>query len=140
MVRPGHPTLGQVAEPTPIRSHRGRFSTVFGLLVAGLRLRWRRFEISDNSMVPTLSDGDWTLGVQSTDLKVGDVVIALMPKRPGFLIAKRIGAIDPSNESLWLLADNSNGTDSRLFGWVPIEDVRARLVARYHPRPPGLLR
>jgi hypothetical protein len=128
-----------VAEPTPIRSQRTRFSTVFDLAIAALCWRWRRFEIADDSMLPTLSHGDWTLGIRSGDLRVGDLVVVAMPDRPGFLIVKRVAAADTTDGSFWLEADNSDGVDSRQFGWVPAQSVRARLVTRYHPWPPRLL-
>ena len=140
MVRPGHPTLEGVAEPTPIQSQRTRFRTVFDLVAGALLLRWRRFEISDDSMLPTLTNGDWTLGLRSANPKVGDVVVVIMPDRPGFLVVKRVGEIDPENDRLWLVADGPNGVDSRHFGWVPVQSVQARLTSRYHPWPPRFVR
>ena len=69
-------------------------------------------------------------------LRVGEVVVARRPGRPGLEIIKRIQAIDGSG-AIFLVGDNpSSSTDSRQFGAVPREQIVARVHWRYWPLPP----
>ena len=109
------------------------------IVVGALRWRWRRFEIVDHSMRPTLADGDWVLALARPHrLGVGDVVVFDLPGRREFPIVKRITAIDPRDGSLWLLGDDplAGSVDSRSFGAIPADAVTARLTLRYRPFPP----
>jgi len=72
---------------------------------------------------------------QMTPLRVGQVVVARRPDRPGLEIIKRIQAIDGG--AIFLVGDNpSSSTDSRQFGAVPREQIVARVHWRYWPLPP----
>lgn len=128
-----------MAEPTGKRLGRGR--ALASLIAAAFTLRIRRFEIADRSMEPTLGDGDWVLGaVRPGTVRPGDIVVLEMPGRPGFEIVKRVAAI--GDGSLLLEGDNpaAGSVDSETFGPVPAAAVSARLVLRYRPLPPHLLR
>lgn len=86
-------------------------------------------------MIPVLQPGDWVLGVRNpTSVDVGDVVVVDHPERPGFRLVKRV--VDRDADGLVLGGDNpGRSVDSRQFGSVPAEEVLARLVLVYHPRP-----
>lgn len=103
----------------------------------GAALRWRltRYEVAEDSMLPTLRPGDWVLGVRRpTHLGRGDVVVVDHPQRPGFELVKRVADIGPAG--LVLAGDNpDHSTDSRHFGPVAVGAVRARLLLVYHPGP-----
>jgi hypothetical protein len=94
-------------------------------------------------MRPALADGDWVVALAHPHrLRVGDVVVCDLPGSPEFPIVKRITAIDPSDGSLWLRGDDpaAGSVDSRSFGAIPAKAVTARLILRYRPFPPRLLR
>jgi len=132
-----------VRKPAQEPARRTRFLLLLDLFVAAIAGRWRRFEIAESSMCPTLGNGDWVLGVARTRrLRIGDVVVCDHPDRPGFAIVKRIASIDPTDGSLWLLSDDptTESVDSRSFGTVPATAVTARLALRYRPVPPVLIR
>jgi nickel-type superoxide dismutase maturation protease len=84
-------------------------------------------------MLPTLRPGDWCLvRVGGRAVRPGDVVVVERPDRPGLLVVKRIVRREPGG--WWLAGDNpAQSDDSRVFGPVPDDDVRGRLVWRYHP-------
>jgi nickel-type superoxide dismutase maturation protease len=100
--------------------------------------RWRpfRFEVAGTSMLPTLEPGDWALAVRVRRVRRGDVVVVEHPERPGFELVKRVVRI-PSDvapdgselvDEVWIEGDEPEGsTDSRRFGPVPIERLRARV-------------
>jgi nickel-type superoxide dismutase maturation protease len=74
-----------------------------------------------------------------TPLRVGDVVVARRPDRPGLAIIKRIASIEAGG-SIFLAGDNpAASTDSRQFGLVPREQIVARVRWRYWPLPPARL-
>ncbi len=74
-----------------------------------------------------------------TTLRVGDVVVARRPDRPGLEIIKRIKAIDAGG-AIFLAGDNpAASTDSRQFGPVMRQHIRARVRWRYWPLPPARL-
>jgi nickel-type superoxide dismutase maturation protease len=140
-------------EPSAETYHRGRkrrqaaaAGVVVGLgLVYGI-VRWRpsRVEVSGTSMSPTLEPGDWALAVESGRIRRGDVVVLEHPGRPGFEMVKRItgmpdelapdGRILEADE-YWAEGDNPDGsTDSRHFGPVPRDLVKAHVTLVYWPR------
>lgn len=85
-------------------------------------------------MVPTLSPGEIVLATparDSDDFAVGDVVVAVHPRRPGLLIVKRIAAFDTSG---WVHLGSDNAAaaeaeDSRSFGPLEPESVVAVVVS-----------
>ncbi|HEX5630571.1 MAG TPA: nickel-type superoxide dismutase maturation protease [Acidimicrobiia bacterium] len=104
-------------------------------LGAALRLRLTRYEVAEDSMIPTLHPGDWVLGVRRPGrLGRGDIVVVDHPHRPGFELVKRVTEIGPSGVAV--AGDNpDHSTDSRHFGPVARAAVHARLLLVYRPRP-----
>ena len=96
--------------------------------------------IEGDSMEPTYSAGDWLMGRWSkynvTGLNriiVGDVVVIERDEQPGIFYVKRISEISSAKgetPTLYLLSDNSDGTDSRTWGWLPVTSVRAKIQFR----------
>lgn len=59
--------------------------------VAGLKGRWRRYEIAESSMEPQLSSGDYVItGALNEGLQRGDIVIVPHPEISGFDLIKRV--------------------------------------------------
>jgi signal peptidase I len=126
-------------------------AAAIALLVAAGRLA--RYEIADHSMEPTLRPGDWVIAVRRPrSIRRGDVVIVAHPRRPAFEMVKRVAALAgepapsvgmpiPPN-GIWLLGDHAEAgsVDSRVLGSFPAAAVRARVLARYRPLPPRLIR
>jgi signal peptidase I len=96
--------------------------------------------IEGDSMEPTYSAGDWLMGRWANykvsglnRIKVGDVVVIERDEQPGIFYVKRITEISsPIGElpKIYLLSDNSAGTDSRTWGWLPVASVRAKILFR----------
>jgi len=95
--------------------------------------RRRRFIIQGASMLPTLHDGDWVLVEECYYKKhspeEGELVLIEHPQRQGYLMVKRIFSI--TEEALHIVGDNPEySTDSRHFGLVHLEKLRARVWSR----------
>ncbi len=94
-------------------------------------------------MAPTLMPGDWALAVTPGKLRRGDVVVLDHPSRRGFELVKRItglpGELAPDGRILeadewWVEGDHPEAsTDSRHFGPVATDRVRAKLRLVYWP-------
>lgn len=119
-----------------------------GVLGAAVVLsRLTRYEIAERSMEPTLSEGDWVLGIRRpARIERGDVIVFAAPT--GIELVKRVTAIPgdtvPGAEQrligpgeLWVTGDNqaAGSIDSGRFGAIRSETVRARLLLRYRPLP-----
>jgi nickel-type superoxide dismutase maturation protease len=116
-----------------------------GAGIAATFLRWRpvRVEIEGPSMSPTLEPGDWALAVAVGQLRRRDVVVIEHPTRPGFEVVKRIIALPGEltsvgrllrSDEFWVEGDNRGAsTDSRQFGPVTRDRVRARIRLVYWP-------
>jgi signal peptidase I len=116
-----------------------------GAAIAATFLRWRPFgvEIEGPSMSPTLEQGDWALAVAVGRLRRRDVVVIEHPTRPGFEVVKRIIALPGEltsvgrllrSDEFWVEGDNRGAsTDSRQFGPVTRDRVRARIRLVYWP-------
>jgi len=108
-----------------------------------VRTRPFRVEVEGASMAPTLVPGDYALAVRPRRLRRGDVVVIEHPARPGFEMVKRItgsdGDLTPDGRILgkdewWVEGDNSSeSTDSRHFGPVRSDLVRAKVLLVYWP-------
>jgi nickel-type superoxide dismutase maturation protease len=99
--------------------------------------RYRRFEVSGNSMAPTLHPGDWLIVDESAYRgslpRVGHVVIAADPREPARQLIKRVASVDLHGQVL-LEGDNAaESTDSRHFGPVLASSVKGRVRWRYWP-------
>lgn len=108
-------------------------------------LRWRptRVEIQGASMAPTLLPGDWALAVARRRTRKGDVVVVEHPGRPGYEMVKRVAALPGErvgertleNDEYWIEGDREDAsTDSRHFGPVRREQLKARVVLVYWPK------
>jgi hypothetical protein len=135
----------------PQTYHRGRnarralagLGVGMGLAYSFVRWKPYRVEIAGSSMAPTLLPGDWALGVAPGRLRRWDVVVVEHPNRPGFEMVKRIVGIPdelaPSGAILerdewWVEGDApAESTDSRHFGPVRTEHVKARIRLIYWP-------
>ena len=94
-------------------------------------------------MAPELLAGDWGLAVTPGRVRRGDVVVVEHPTRPGFEMVKRVIAVPddlaPDGRILevgewWVEGDNpAESTDSRHFGPVALDAIKARLRLIYWP-------
>ena len=103
--------------------------------VAGCYLsRFTRYEVAGESMLPTLSPGDWLVADRKCRPRPGDIVLARDPRELSRTVAKRLVRYEPDG-STWLEGDNSSAsTDSRHFGPVAVEAIEAVVRWRYWPR------
>ena len=97
-------------------------------------------------MLPTYSPGDWlmakwgkyalrspgfSLGNLFGDrVTVGDVAVIERPEYPGIFYIKRITDVRHDSNQIFVSSDNSEGTDSREWGWLPVVSVQAKIVSR----------
>jgi len=129
------------------KRHVGAAGVIAGAMLIA---RLTRYEIAEASMQPALSPGDWVLGIRHPrEIAAGDVVVLEMPDRPGFEIVKRVTAVGGDTletpdgartvgaDEVWVLGDDpaAGSVDSRHFGPVPRDSIRARVVWRYKPLP-----
>lgn len=93
-------------------------------------------------MAPTLLPGDWVLVVSPRDYARDDVVVVEHPGRPGYEMVKRIhgvpgefvGTRELGLGEYWVEGDFAHAsTDSRQFGPVTREELRAKAVLIYWP-------
>ena len=79
-------------------------------------------------------------------IATGDIVVADSPTRPGETVCKRVSAVAGERipgsffadvvppGCVWLLGDNRrNSTDSRIYGPVPTDVIKGRVVLRVWP-------
>ena len=135
---------------TPETYHRGRKPFIRLLAGVGVTagvawacLRWKpsRVIIEGGSMAPALAPGDWALTIPLRHPKVGDVVVVEHPGRPGYEMVKRLTA-GPGDrvgdrtlrDEWWIEGDLAEAsTDSRQFGPVTSDGLKARVVLVYWP-------
>ncbi|MGH3388334.1 MAG: nickel-type superoxide dismutase maturation protease [Actinomadura sp.] len=94
----------------------------------------RTFEVTGESMLPTLGPGDWLLVRTRARVRPGDVVVARHPGEPHRLIVKRITG--RTADGWWLESDNQRAAgrqDSWDFDAVPDRLIVGRVVGRYRP-------
>jgi signal peptidase I len=94
-------------------------------------------------MMPTLMPGDWALAVERPRYRLGDVVVVEHPGRPGYEMVKRllglpgqrVGERDLAADEFWVEGDRADtSTDSRHFGPVRGEHVKAKVLLVYWPK------
>ena len=94
-------------------------------------------------MVPTLMPGDWALAVTRRRYRRGDVVVVEHPGRPGYEMVKRVlrgpretaGERVLADDEFWVVGDREDvSTDSRHFGPVRREQVKAKVLLVYWPK------
>ena len=94
----------------------------------------QRFQVSEDSMRPTLAPGDEFVATASRPAEVGEVVASLIPN-VDFWLVKRLGAgpgerVDGHGplapDRAWVISDNPAvaAADSSSFGPVPISSLR----------------
>ncbi|HEX4091852.1 MAG TPA: nickel-type superoxide dismutase maturation protease [Trebonia sp.] len=97
--------------------------------------RWpvMRVVVAEQSMAPALRPGDWLLAWRTTRVRPGQVVLAWHPRRPGFLLVKRVAWREATG--WWLASDNpvAGAVDSARFGPVPADGIVAVVLVRYWP-------
>ena len=96
--------------------------------------------VEGDSMEPTYGAGDWLMGRWANytlagfnKVRAGDVVVIERDEQPGVFYVKRISEVRRSEghmPTIFLLSDNSAGTDSRQWGWLPRPNVRAKILFR----------
>lgn len=60
----------------------------------------------------------------------GETVVAEHPQRPGFCLIKWVVAVE--TQGCFLQGVNlAASTDSRSFGWVPLEGILGRVICRF---------
>lgn len=94
-------------------------------------------------MAPTLAPGDWALVIPLRRPHRGDVVVVEHPGRSGYEMVKRLIALPGDlvgerrlqDDEFWVEGDlGSASTDSRHFGPVRREALRAKAVLIYWPK------
>jgi nickel-type superoxide dismutase maturation protease len=107
-----------------------------------LRTRPSRVAIEGPSMAPTLLPGDWALVVALRTAERGDVVVVEHPGRPGYEMVKRVTGVPGDavgdrtlgEHEFWVQGDYANAsTDSRQFGPVTRDELKAKVVLVYWP-------
>ena len=107
-----------------------------------LRYRPSRVRVRGPSMAPVLLPEDWALVVTPRAYRRGDVVVVEHPGRPGYEMVKRLTALPGDvvggrvlgDDEYWIEGDFAQAsTDSRSFGPVTREELRARVVVIYWP-------
>jgi signal peptidase I len=92
-------------------------------------------------MAPTLLPGDWVIVVSPPSYRRDDVVVVEHPGRPGYEMVKRLTAL-PGDvvverrlgaDEYWIEGDGPASTDSRHFGPVTREALKARAEIVYWP-------
>ena len=93
-------------------------------------------------MVPTLLPGDWVLVIEPRTYRTHDVVVVEHPGRPGYEMVKRIVAgpgelvadrrLGP--DEWWVQGDHASSTDSRHFGPVGRDELKAKVLLIYWPK------
>ena len=93
-------------------------------------------------MAPTLAPGDWAMTIPPHHPKAGDVVVVEHPGRPNYEMVKRltagpgdlVGERTLGDDEWWIEGDFAEAsTDSRQFGPVTSERLKARVVLVYWP-------
>jgi signal peptidase I len=106
--------------------------------VAGLaRAALLVVKVSGNSMTPTYRSGDAVLAARrwiAGPIREGDVVICRLPEHipspPGYLV-KRVTSM--GDGKVHVQGDGERSYDSRVFGAIPQDCVRGRVIARLTP-------
>jgi nickel-type superoxide dismutase maturation protease len=112
--------------------------------VAWACLRWKpsRVEIEGASMAPTLVPEDWALVAKPARFRRGDVVVVEHPERPGYEMVKRLVGVPGDAVAGRVLGDGEYwvegdyepaSTDSRQFGPVHVDELKAKVLVVYWP-------
>jgi len=100
--------------------------------------RRRRVRVTGESMEPTLHAGEVifvdTNAYTRTPPAPGDIVVARHPQQPAIEIVKRVEFTDGGVYLRSDNADESNASDSRRFGLVPLDHVLGRVSSKIAQR------
>lgn len=121
-------------------------AAVSALLAAAWRAarRYRRYEVTGQSMLPALRHGDWvivdTSAYRRTPPRPREVAMAMDPRNPARTLVKRVERVEPGG-AVWLLGDNPPAsTDSRTLAAFASRLLVGRVRWRYWPPPLGAIR
>jgi DNA-3-methyladenine glycosylase II len=83
----------------------------------------KRFQVAEQSMLPTLAPGDEVVATDSRQAVPGEVVCFPHPSRSDFWMVKRLDRIE--DRGAWVTSDNQDvsATDSDAFGLVSTADL-----------------
>ena len=93
-------------------------------------------------MAPTLAPGDWALVAAPSRYERDDVVVVEHPGRPGYELVKRIVGVPGDqvgdrmlgDDEYWVVGDYVlASTDSRQFGPVCVDELKAKVLLVYWP-------
>jgi nickel-type superoxide dismutase maturation protease len=108
-------------------------SALLGVLVGVAAPRFRRIEITGESMLPVLEPGDRVVVVRAGRPRTGDIVACADPRNPNRTVVKRVAGL-AAGHGYVVLGDNAGAsTDSRHFGPIDPNLIIGRLIFRYMP-------
>lgn len=114
------------------------------LALGGRRVarRFRRYEVTGESMLPALRPGDWvivdSMAYRGRAPRAGEVALALDPRDPSRTLVKRVAGVEAGGATQ-LLGDNPDAsTDSRTLGAFAPSLLAGRVRWRYWPPPPRI--
>jgi phage repressor protein C with HTH and peptisase S24 domain len=86
-----------------------------------------------NSMLPTLTPGDFLVIKIGGNIQIGDLVAFKQGEVVGQLLIKRV--VDLRDAAYWVSGDNvKESDDSRKFGWVESNQIIGKVIFKYWPR------
>ncbi len=89
-----------------------------------------KYIVEENSMFPTLKNGETVLVDRSAEVEVGDIVVFKHPVEQNSELVKRIKRINEHGH-YFLVGDNlEDSNDSRHFGAVTREYITGKVVGR----------
>lgn len=137
------PECRLIVDPTlaAVRRLLGLLGVLIGAL-ALIRLKPERFEVVDDSMEPTFSDGDYVLTIRGQP-RLGDVIVTNRLDHRRWSIKRLVAGPgdtfddEPLGAEEWLLVGDNRerSVDGRQLGPVVLGDSERRVVARYWPDP-----
>lgn len=90
----------------------------------------RLFKVTENSLAPDYQEGDFVLTIRFPlffyRYKTGDVIVFDHP--PYGRMIKRVQAISPGNETLFVIGSHPDSIDSRQFGPIRTRAVLGKVI------------